>query len=103
MSKIDLEEWLHSSDEERARIHQNWKINQGQGKEVIEEIAQLFKDECIYSVYEVDVITSGNTWQLLAYVREDDHSSLKDRENVEFLGFKVRFENIDNRITHKSA
>ncbi len=95
MSSISIEEWMHSSDEERGRIHKSW--NAGEGKEIVSKVASLFGKECVYNISEVGVLNSGGEWLIDAYVVAEDYDNLKDRKNVEFLGFRVKFSCAENQ------
>lgn len=91
MNNPNMEEWLHSSDEERADIHRGWNVNGGEGKDIVSEIAGYFKDECVYNVDKVGVANHNGQWVIEAFVEADDYDTLKDRKNVTFLGFKIVF------------
>lgn len=97
MSDIDVEEWMHASDEERAAFQASWDIHNGEGQSVITTVASLFKDECVYSVAEVDIDNSTSKWLIKCYVDSTDYETLKNRKNVRFLGFPIEFHNIDAR------
>ena len=97
MSEADIENWMHASDEERSQIQASWNIDNGDGKEVIAAVAALFKDECVYNVMEVDIDNSDTEWLIKCYVDPADYETLKDRKNVQFLGFRIVFRNIITR------
>ncbi|NOZ37309.1 MAG: hypothetical protein GXP11_04430 [Gammaproteobacteria bacterium] len=97
MSPINIEEWMHSSDEERARIHKSWDTRHGEGREIATKVASLFGKECIYNISEVDILDQDGEWLIDAYVVAEDYDNLKDRKNVEFLGFRVKFSSAENR------
>jgi len=87
MSQLNIETWLHASDEEREDIHSTWDVNNGEGKEVAEEVANLLEKECVYDIHNVGITESNGQWQIQAYAG-DDYESLKDR-GIIFLGFKL--------------
>ncbi len=93
MSEIDNESWMHASDDERAKIHAGWDVDNDEGREIVENVAELLKKECVYDVLEVEAIKSDGAWQILAYAGPD-YDSLKDRD-IDFLGFKLVFKKID--------
>lgn len=93
MSETNIENWMNATDEERESIHAGWDIDNNEGREIVENVANLLKKECIYDVLEVKAIKSDGAWQILAYA-DSDYDSLKDRE-IEFLGFKLVFKKID--------
>ena len=99
MSATDVENWMHASDEERTQTQTSWDIKNGDGKEIIDAVAALFKDECVYNVMEVAVDNSDTEWLIKCYVDEGDYETLKDRKNVQFLGFRIVFRNVNESPT----
>ena len=97
MNTISLEDWFHSSDEERAEILQSWDIAQGDGAEIATEVANLFKDECVYNVKEVNVVNQDGLWLIEAFMKPEDYVNVKHRQGVEFLGFKIAFYTVGNK------
>ncbi len=97
MSSISIEEWMHSSDEERVRIHKSWDTSCGEGKEIASKVASLFSKECVYNISEVGILDHDGEWLMDAYVVAEDYDNLKDRKNVEFLGFRVTFSCAENQ------
>ncbi len=97
MSSISVDEWMNSSDEERIRIHKSWNISQGEGKEIVSTVANLFSKECVYNISEVGILNHEGEWFIDACVVADDYDSLKDRKNFEFLGFKIKFSSMENQ------
>lgn len=97
MSLINIEEWMHSSDEERVRIHKSWNTSRGEGKEIVSKVASLFGKECVYNISEAGILDNGGEWLIDAYVVAEDYDNLKDRKNVEFLGFRVKFSRAENQ------
>jgi hypothetical protein len=93
MSEIDIENWMHASDDERAAIHSAWDVDNDEGREVVESVAELLKKECVYDVLKIEAIKSDGAWQILAYAGPD-YDSLKDRD-IEFLGFKLAFKKVE--------
>lgn len=89
MTEEEFEFWLHASDEERANLHNGWSLDNDEGKEIVEAVANLLKEECVYNVDEVAVIKEDGEWKILAYA-SDDYDSLKAR-HIDFLGFKLVF------------
>jgi len=96
MSEIDVENWMHFSDEERQETLKSWDIGQNDGKEIITAVANLFKNECVYNVVKSGVGSENNRWVINAYVEKSDYDSLKNRYNVGFLGFPIVFKNADD-------
>lgn len=97
MTDNKIENWMHATDEERNEMHANWNIAAGEGKEIAYKVAGLFKNECIYGIDEVDLANSNHKWSIEAYVSPEDYENLKDRYNIEFLGFKINFHDINER------
>ncbi len=97
MSSINIEEWMLSSDEERVQIHKSWNTRHGEGKDIAAKVASLFGKECIYNIAEVDILDQDGEWLIDAYVVAEDYDNLKDRKNVEFLGFRVKFSSAENQ------
>ena len=93
MSDLDVENWMHASDEERLSIHADWDVDNDQGMSIAEEISALLIKECVYDVLRTEVIKTDGKWQILAYA-DSDYDSLKDRDIV-FLGFQLVFKKID--------
>jgi len=96
MSDVDVENWMHFSDEERQATMKNWDVSREDGKEIITAVANLFKNECVYNVIKSGVSTADGRWVIDAYVEKSDYESLKDRYNVGFLGFQIAFKNADD-------
>ena len=94
MSEQDIENWMHASDEERAGLHATWDLDNNEGRDIVESVANLLKKECVYDVLEVTPVVSNGRWKILAYAGSD-YESLKDRD-IEFLGFKLMFKNIND-------
>lgn len=92
----NIEEWMHASDEERAAIHSRWNTENMEGKEIAEQVASLFSNECIYNIDAVNVVNKDGKWCIEAFVVVDDYDNLKGRTNVEFLGFGVIFNSMEN-------
>ena len=93
MSEIDFENWMNATDDERAQIHAAWNLEKDEGKEIVANVAELLKKECVYDVMKVEAIKSDGSWQILAHAGPD-YDSLKDRD-IEFLGFKLAFSKIE--------
>lgn len=96
MSAVSVEEWMLASDEERERIHKSWDTGKGEGRDIASSVASLFSKECIYNISEVDILDRDGEWFIHAYVVVDDYDNLKDRKNVEFLGFRVVFNSMND-------
>ena len=88
-----LEEWMHASDEERNAMHAQWDLAANEGHGIVSEVANLFKDECIYNITGIGISKNNTHWVIDAYVSDDDFENLKNRYNIEFLGFKINFHN----------
>jgi hypothetical protein len=96
MSTADnIENWMHASDHERTTLQQSWNISAGDGEDIANQVANLFKDECVYQVIKVGVSKTETDWCIDAFVSSDDYENLKDRYNIEFLGFKINFLDIN--------
>ena len=89
---ITLEDWLHASDQDRTRLHADWSIDNDEGLEIVTKIANMFKEECVYSVREVEIRKKGSEWVIAALVSEEDFQNLKDRTNIDFLGINITFD-----------
>jgi len=96
MSDADVENWMHSSDEERQDTIKTWDVAQGEGKEIVTAVSNLFKNECVYNVIKSGVGTANDKWVIDAYVEKSDYENLKDRYNVGFLGFPIVFKNAED-------
>ena len=92
-----VENWMHASDEEREQIHQGWNPVAGDGKKIVDEVAKLFKNECIYGIVEAEVTHDDDRWSIKAYFEPEDYENLKNRYNIEFLGFKINFHDVNER------
>lgn len=97
MSENEIENWMHATDEERAEMQAKWNVSAGDGKKIVNKVAELFKNECIYRIEEVDIANNLDTLSIEAYVSPEDHENLMNRENVEFLGFRINFHDINER------
>lgn len=89
-----LEKWMHATDEERNAIQSQWKVNQGEGREIIEKISDIFKQECVYNILEVAISNKKEVWEIDAYVSNDDYISIKNRYYIRFLGLDINFYDI---------
>ncbi len=85
MSALDIENWMHATDEERLSTLSTWDVDKDEGKDV----AALLIRECVYDVLHSEVIKTDGQWQILAYA-DSDYDSLKERD-IDFLGFKLVF------------
>lgn len=92
MLKTTLEDWLHASDQERIDIHETWNVEKDDGLEIVTAVANMFKDECVYDVSDVVVRHRLGKWVIGSFVSTDDYQNLKDRTNIEFLGFNIVFD-----------
>jgi hypothetical protein len=90
MSEQEIENWMHASDEERNVILSGLNADKDEGRDLVESIALLLQKECVYDVTDVEAISTGGTWQILAHA-DSDYDSLKDRD-IDFLGFKLVFQ-----------
>ncbi len=96
MPDSNLENWMHASDSERNDLHSAWNVNNDEGKNIADSVAKLFADECIYNVQQVTLSKHDNKWVIKAYVESADYENLKNRYNIDFLGFKIDFNDISN-------
>lgn len=96
MSNVDVDNWMHASDDERTNAIQSWNINSGEGEEIVNRVATLFKGECVYKVLETKALPEDNKWIIEAFSEADDFEVLTKRENIEFLGFHIKFKHIDD-------
>ena len=96
MTNTNIEDWMHATDEERADIHNSWNTENLEGKAIAEQIASLLSKECVYNIDKVSVIDKDGKWFIEAFVVVDDYDNLKDRTNIEFLGFKIMFNSMAN-------
>lgn len=97
MTSMSIEEWMDSSDEERTQTHKSWDTSHGEGKAIASKVASLFGKECIYNIAEVGILDNNGEWLIDAYVVAEDYDNLKDRKNVEFLGFRVKFSSAESQ------
>jgi hypothetical protein len=95
MNKDELDDWMHASDNERTKTIQSWNTANKDGKEIVGRVATLFKNECVYNVRETSISVQDGKWVVEAFAETDDYETLKDRYNVEFLGFKIVFRHMD--------
>ena len=96
MSNVDVDNWMHASDDERTEAIQNWNTKIGEGQEIVARVATLFKGECVYNVLETKSVVQDGKWIIEAFSETDDYETLKDRQSVEFLGFNIVFKHIDD-------
>ena len=89
MSALDIENWMHATDEERLSTLSTWDVDKNEGRDVAEDVAALLIRECVYDVLRSEVIKTDGQWQILAYA-DSDYDSLKERD-IDFLGFKLVF------------
>ena len=89
MSELDIENWMHATDEERFTTLAGWDVESDEGKDVVDDVAALLLKECVYDVLHTEVAKTDGCWQILAYA-DSDYDSLKDRD-IDFLGFKLAF------------
>ena len=89
MSALEIENWMHATDDERLSTLSNWDVDKNEGKDVAEDVAALLIRECVYDVLRSEVIKTDGKWQILAYA-DSDYDSLKERD-INFLGFKLVF------------
>ena len=50
MSGLDVENWMHATDEERLSIFSAWDVDKGEAKDVAEDVAALLIRQCVYDV-----------------------------------------------------
>ncbi len=96
MSNIDVDNWMHASDDERTSVIQGWDIDNGQGEDIVNRVATLFKGECVYKVLETRALAVNDRWVIEAFSETDDFEILTKRENIEFLGFHIKFKHIND-------
>ena len=96
MSNVDVDNWMHASDDERAEAIQSWNTTSGEGQEIVNRVATLFKGECVYNVLETRASVQDNRWVIDAFSETDDYETLKERKNIDFLGFHIMFKHIDD-------
>jgi len=94
MENNELDSWMHASDDERNSLQHAWNVEKGDGEGIAKKVSKLFKDECVYSILEVDISNKQENWEIEAFVGMDDFESLKNRYNIQFLGFSVNFNDI---------
>ena len=47
MSALDIENWMHATDEERLSTLSTWDVDKDEGKDVAEDVAALLIRECL--------------------------------------------------------
>jgi len=95
MTNIDVDNWMHASDEERTEAIQSWNTANNEGQEIASRVATIFKGECVYNVLETKANVQDGKWVIEAFSETDDYETLKDRSNVTFLGFDIVFRHMD--------
>jgi len=85
VSVLDIENWMHATNEEPLSTLSTWDVDKGEGRDV----AALLIRECVYDALRSEVIKTDGQWQILAY-SDSDYDSLKERD-INFLGFKLVF------------
>ena len=50
MSALDIENWMHATDEERSSTLSAWDVDKDEGKDFAEDVAALLIRECVYDV-----------------------------------------------------
>ena len=96
MSNINVDDWMHASNEERTEAMQNWDTVNNDGQEIVTRVATMFKGECVYKVLETKASVQDGKWIIEAFSETDDYETLKDRKSIEFLGFTIIFKHIND-------
>ena len=96
MSNIDVDNWMHASDHERKEAIESWNVTNGEGQDIANRIATMFKGECVYKVLETRASVQDGKWVIEAFSETDDYETLIERKNIEFLGFSIVFKHINS-------
>ena len=92
---MNIDDWMHATDEERESARQRWNINNGDGQDIANHIASIFTEECVYDVAETRASIKEDKWVIETFSDNENYEKLKVRENISFLGFDIVFSHAD--------
>ena len=92
---MNIEDWMHATDEERDTAHQNWNVQKAEGQEIADHIAHLFTDECVYDILKTRAIIKDGRWAIETFSGNESYVVLRKRKGINFLGFDIVFSHID--------
>ena len=92
---MGIDDWMNATDEEREKTQQDWNTGNGDGQDIANHIATIFADECVYDVTETRSSTKDGKWVIETFSDSENYATLKVRKNINFLGFDVVFNHID--------
>lgn len=90
-----IDDWMHASNEDREETHNNWDVNNDEGKEIAHHVASIFTEECVYDVNETRANKQDGKWVIETFSDGNNYDTLKVRKNINFLGFDIVFNHID--------
>ena len=88
---MNIDDWMHATDEERESARLSWNISSGDGQ----GIASIFTEECVYNVAETRASIKDGKWVIETFSDNENYEILKVRENISFLGFDSVFNHAD--------
>ena len=92
---LTIDDWMHASDEERTENIKSWNLNNNEGQEIANYIANIFTDECVYDVSKTRASIKDGQWVIETFSDNESYDTLKVRKNINFLGFDIVFSHID--------
>jgi len=93
---LTIDSWMHATDEEREANQQSWDINKGDGEEIANHIATMFANECVYEISNTRATIKNGKWVIETFSDNENYASLKNRKSINFLGFDIVFNHIDD-------
>lgn len=92
---MNIDDWMHASDEERQSARQRWNTSNGDGQDIANHIASIFTEECVYDVTETRASIKDGKWVIETFSDNENYERLKVREDISFLGFDIVFNHAD--------
>ena len=92
---MNIDDWMHATDEERVKSQLDWNVNNGDGEDIANHIANIFTDECIYDVTETRASVKDGKWVIESFSDDKHYDTLKARKNINFLGFDIVFSHVN--------
>ena len=92
---MSIDDWMHATNEEREHAQKDWIINNGDGQDIANHVASIFTKECVYDVAETRASTKDGQWVIETFSDDENYETLKVRKNINFLGFDVVFNHIN--------
>ena len=67
MSELDIENWMHATDEERFTTLAGWDVENDEGKDVVDDVAAWRTKDCVDDVLRSVVVITDRFWIIVAY------------------------------------